>query len=45
MTRRNKLLIYLAGILAGYLFTWPFALIILFFFADMDHQIPTKTEP
>lgn len=44
MTRRNKLLIYLAGILAGYLFTWPIGLLALFFFADMDKKIPTITE-
>lgn len=42
MTRHQKLLVYVLGLLAGYLFTWPFAVILLFFFADMDHQFPTR---
>lgn len=44
MTHRNKALIYILGILASYLFTWPVGLLMIFFFADMDKKIPTITE-
>lgn len=42
MTIGQKLLIYAIGLLAGYLFTWPFALILLFFFADRDGKFPIR---
>lgn len=42
MTIGQKLLIYAIGLLAGYLFTWPFSLLLLFFFADMDKRFPIR---
>lgn len=42
LTIRQKFLVYAAGLLAAYLFTWPVALLALFFFADRAGDVPTK---
>ncbi len=42
MTRHQKILIYVIGLLVSYLFIWPVGFLALFFFADMDHQFPTR---
>ena len=42
MTTSQKILIYAIGLLAGYLFTWPFSLVLIFFFADMDRKFPIR---
>jgi len=36
----QKLLVYLIGLIAAALFTWPVALLMLFFFADINGGIP-----
>lgn len=44
MTLTQKLLVYASGLLAGYLFTWPFSLLLLFFFAERDGKFPPPNE-
>ena len=34
MTGKQRLLVYLIGLLAGYLFTWPFGLLMCYFFSE-----------
>ncbi len=42
ITIYQKLLIYACGLLAGYLFTWPIALLMIFFFADRCGEFPIR---
>lgn len=45
MTRKQKVLLFACGLLAGYLFTWPFAILLVWFFAEVDGKVPTVPEP
>lgn len=40
MTVKNKLLIYVAGFIAGYLYFWPLWFLAMFSFADFHGYIP-----
>lgn len=40
MTYRQKTLVYLLGIIGALLFLWPAGLLMLFFIADMNGDIP-----
>lgn len=42
MTWKQRLLVYACGLLAGYLFTWPIGLLMLFFFADRSGEFPIR---
>lgn len=44
MTLQQKLLTALAGALASWLFIWPIALMMLWGFAELNGDIPTKPE-
>ncbi len=42
MTWKQRLLVYACGLLAGYLFTWPFGVLMCFFFADRCGEFRLK---
>lgn len=42
MTLHQKLIAYSTVLLAGYLFTWPFALAAILFFCEVNGDIPTR---
>lgn len=44
MTLNQKILLYAAGLVAAFLFTWPAGLLMLCIFAEANGDIPTKTE-
>lgn len=45
MTLRQKLLLVIAGLIGSALFTWPIAPMILWGFAELNGDVPTKPEP
>lgn len=42
MTQHQKIICYATILLAGYLFTWPFALAMILFFCEVNGDIPTR---
>jgi len=45
MTLRQKILLGIIGLLASWLFTWPLGLLLIWFFSEVNGDIPTKPEP
>lgn len=44
MTLRQKLLLAIANILAGIIFIWPFAILMIWGFAEINGDVPTRRE-
>lgn len=45
MTIRQKLLLLAIGIILAFLFTWPLAVLLIWFFAEVNGDIATIPEP
>ena len=44
MTRKQKLLTLVAGLIAAYLLTWPVAVLMIWFYAEVNGDVPTVSE-
>lgn len=44
MTLRQKFLLLLANILAAILFVWPLAILMIWGFAEINGDVPTRRE-
>lgn len=45
MTIRQKLLTLAAGLLAAWLLVWPWAIMLIWGFAELNGDVPTRSEP
>ena len=44
MTAKQKLLLLAAGIIGAVAFTWPVAVLMIWFFAEVNGDVPTVRE-